>query len=523
MCRTFEKNWERILLKLDAGKDTSFMIKSLRLRLQLWHALILATAVLLFGSAFYGQLHRATMGEIDAELLSGAKLLESALKGLPKSTAGELLTKESWLDLEFDWPVRRPPWRPTPPSGVPRPNGPPPKRPPDSRHDQLYFAIYSSDGNLLRTEGSAAGEFVSSDLDWGGTPRSLDYRRINDRREVLLRGSQGYPILVGTGMHHAVRRLTDSLVQLAVIGVSVLALGLVGGWWLAGNAIRPIEEISATAENISATNLSQRIDCASMDEELQSLGTVLNSMLTRLESSFEQQSRFIADASHELRTPISVLLSHCELSLSRSRTVAEYQQTIVTCQSAAERMKVLTDSLLTLARADAGRLELNVTKVDLHVLAGEAVAMFLPFAQERKVAIELTGGAAVCESDAARIQQVIVNLLHNGIIYNQVGGKVNLKTEVVDGWAVLKVQDNGLGIAQDALSQLFDRFYRVDESRTRSQGGHENGSLQVGSGLGLAICKSIVDAHDGSLAVTSQIDTGSMFEMKLPVQSRGAT
>ena len=271
---------------------------------------------------------------------------------------------------------------------MPPPDAPHPKRPLGPHDDHLYFAIYSGEGRLLRSDGSESAEYVSSNLDWDGAPRSLDYRRIESRREVLLRGSQGSRILVGREMRHAVRRLTDSLVPLVVIGLSVLGLGLVGGWWLVGKAIRPIKMISGTAERISATNLSQRIDCASMDEELQALGTVLNSMLARLENSFEQQSQFTADASHELRTPISVLMSHCELSLSRPRSVAEYQQTISTCQSAAERMKGLTDSLLTLARADVGKLELHVTKVDLHGLAEEAAAMYSPLRWKEQLVLK---------------------------------------------------------------------------------------------------------------------------------------
>ena len=186
-------------------------------------------------------------------------------------------------------------------------------------------------------------------------------------------------------------------------------------------------------------------------------------------------------------------------------------------------MKGLTDSLLTLARADAGKLELHVTKVDLHGLAEEAAAMYAPFALERTVGIEVMGDTAMCLADAARVQQVMVNLLHNGIIYNRSGGTVTLNTQTIDGWAVLQVRDNGPGISPDALAHLFDRFYRVDESRTRPESDGEKDSWQAGSGLGLAICRSIVDAHGGSLTVTSQLNEGSLFEMKLPIPSRGPT
>jgi heavy metal sensor kinase len=516
MYRIFGKSWERILLKRGAGKVTSSMIKSLRWRLQLWHAIILFAAVTLFGAAFYRELHRSTLGEIDAELLSAARVLEGTLRSLPSS-----MQDKSLADLPLELPPRLGRRRPGPPpfepdpsfSGSPdnaTPDGmPPPDRRPPPPHDfddtPLYFAIYSKEGQLLRNE---SGDV---EIAWAAPRRPLDYRNVNERREVLLRGPNETLIIVGRDIQQTLGRLTQSLVQLIVIGALVLCLGLVGGWWLAGNAIRPIKQISATAENISAQSLSERIDTAAMDEELQSLGATLNSMLTRLEDSFQQQSRFTADASHELRTPISVLLTHCELALNRPRSAEEYQRTISICQNAAMRMKSLVDGLLTLARADAAKLELQVTEIDLHKLAAEAIAMLAPFARERQIEIALEGTAALCRADAGRIHQVIVNLIHNAIAYNRPSGHVTVNTSVADASAILQVTDTGSGIAPESQPHVFERFYRVDQSRSR-----QVDSNQEGSGLGLSICKSIIDAHGGRLSFTSKLNEGSMFEMKLP-------
>ena len=348
----------------------------------------------------------------------------------------------------------------------------------------------------------------------GELPRQpLAFRNAGqDRREVLLRGPGGTSIVVGRDVGHAMYRLTETLVQLIAIGAAVLFLGLIGGWWLAGKIIQPIRQISETAGHITAQSLSGRIDTAKMDSELQSLGSTLNSMLERLEASFERQNQFTADASHELRTPISVLLSHCELALSRQRSGDEYRNTIATCQSAAERMRSLVDGLLTLARADAGQMELQLAEVDLQTLAAQAVSLFTPLAHERQVTLNLQGESTLCSADAVRISQVVANLLHNAILYNRPNGSVTISTLPEAGCAVLRVVDTGRGIPPESLPHVFDRFYRVDHSRSRQV----EDQRRSGSGLGLAICKSIVDAHHGSLTVTSQVDVGSQFELRLP-------
>jgi len=503
------------------------MIRSLRLRLQLFHAMILSLAVILFGAAFYHQLYRSTMGEIDADLLSGARALEGIIRGMPLRADEELLWR-----LPLDLPPaldRRPP-----PPDPDRDRFPP--RDQELRGDQRpdrrleveperkaempadspqrfrpsvpppYFAIFAADGKLLRSKTDGI------QVTWTPTRRPVEYRNTDERREVLLRGPRRMLIIVGRNVGHDMQRLTTALVQLCFIGASVLGLGLVGGWWLAGNAIGPIQQISHTAAGIHARNLTERIDTGGMDRELQSLGTTLNGMLARIESAFEKQCQFTADASHDLRTPLAVLLSHCELALRRPRSAEEYQSTLGTCLSAAGRMKSLVDGLLLLARSDAGEWELQRTQIDLEDLAAEAIALFTPYADEHQVELKLVGEAAPCMADRAAISQVITNLLDNAILYNHKGGWVTLKTFCDSGMACLQVQDTGPGIQAEALPRIFDRFYRVDEARIRQNAN----TGQSGSGLGLSICKSIVESHGGDLSVTSELTIGSMFEMRLP-------
>ena len=506
------------------------MTKSLRLRLQLWQALILSTVVIVFALAFFRQLHHATMNEIDGELLSDARVLEGTLRALTAKLSDEdrraalqelSLSRGPELRLR---PSRRPESGPNdraidrqgasrepPPTNVrgdrfgpgqldPGHLGPP-------RDGLPYFAVFTTEGRMLHD--GTGGVPVA----WRAPSQPLAFRNVGQgRREILLRGPSGISIVVGRDVSRIMRRLNESLVQLIGIGAAVLFFGLIGGRWMAGKIIQPIRQISDTAESITARSLSGRIDTSQMDSELQSLGRTLNAMLERLEASFTRQNQFTADASHELRTPISVMLSHCELSLLRQRSTDDYRNTIATCQTAAVRMGSLVDGLLTLARADAGQIELQLTQVDLQTLAAQSVSMFAPLAQERQISLSLQGESTVCNADAARISQVIANLLHNAILYNRSGGNVTINTLHEAGWAVLRVVDTGVGIPPESLPKIFDRFYRVDDSRSRQAEDRR----RSGSGLGLAICKSIVDAHHGKLTVTSQVDSGSQFELRLP-------
>ena len=289
----------------------------------------------------------------------------------------------------------------------------------------------------------------------------------------------------------------------------MLVLGLAGGWWVATRAIRPIEAISATAVKIAGGDLSQRINAADTESELGRLAGVLNSTFARLDAAFTQQARFTSDASHELRTPVSVIISQTQTALSRERPSAEYREALEACQRAARRMKTLTESLLELARLDAGQEPMRKELFDLLRVAGECVEMVRPLAADRGIQIHCDVASIECLGDAGRIGQVVTNLLTNAIHFNRDQGEVRLAARPEGGAILLSVADTGQGIPAEDLPHLFERFYRVDKSRTRIQGRN---------GLGLAICKAIVDAHGGSIEVSSQPDAGSTFTVKLPLR-----
>jgi len=291
------------------------------------------------------------------------------------------------------------------------------------------------------------------------------------------------------------------------VGGFILLFGLAGGWWLVSRAIKPISGISATAVKISAGDLSQRINVAETESELGQLAVVLNSTFARLEAAFAQQKQFAADAAHELRTPVTVILTQTQTALNRERDAASYKQTVEACQRAAQRMRKLIESLLALAQFDAGQEVLQRARFDLAAILSEGVELVQPLAEERGIKIISEISPLEITGDAGRLAQVVTNLLTNAIQYNQPAGEVRVKLTAQNGLAVLSVSDTGLGISAENLPCVFSRFFRADSSRT----GAGN------AGLGLAICKAIVEAHSGTLEVMSRENVGTTFTVSLPV------
>ena len=336
---------------------------------------------------------------------------------------------------------------------------------------------------------------------------NIEYHTAPPHRSVNIRGPERSRIVVGQDVTPLLNDLNRLLFITLGTACGVLVIGLAGGWWLSGRAIAPIERISKTAESISATNLSRRIDESEMDQELGRLSGILNSMLERLENSFDQQNRFTADASHELRTPLAVLIMQSELALSRERSGDEYRETIQVCQRASKRMNQLVENLLTLAKTDAGKLELRKEEVDLSLLVDESVELLKPLATNRQIEFDLKTNPATCVCDSSLLIQVVNNLIHNAIVYNNDGGLISVTTFSDGDTVVLQVRDNGPGMDPLELPHLFERFYRVDRARSREKGG---------SGLGLAICHNVTAAHKGTLTVISELGKGSRFELRLP-------
>ena len=333
------------------------------------------------------------------------------------------------------------------------------------------------------------------------------YIRSHDAyREAYHATERGDIVLVGRVVTPEYEEMQKFARLVCLGGIGVLTFALAGAWWLVSRALRPLEKISDAAAKISSGNLSQRISIAESESELGKLAAVLNSTFARLETSFAQQKQFTSDASHELRTPIAVLISEAQTTLARERSPEDYRESVSASLDTAQKMRRLTESLLELARLDAGQEGLRREKTSLPAIIHDSMKLVRALAADRRLRIhcDLTNVEIVC--DANRVAQVVTNLLTNAVNYNRDGGNILIATRIENAMAVLTVADTGQGIAKKNLPRVFERFFRADTSR---HGGN--------SGLGLAISKAIVEAHGGTIEVASEENVGTTFTVRLPV------
>jgi len=476
------------------------ILKSIKWRLQIWYGVFLALVLLAFGSTSYqlerDRQHRQIVDDFDSHLRT---VLDSMRTPPPFPERGP----DEQMPEDQPPPDRRPPARP------PRGLHPSPRTTQlfnESAATGFYYVIWFPDGEELMRSTNTPPDFTAP-------PRPGVEQMRGSFREFATPVPGPHPefvILVGRSIVPELKELHRAALKLAALGLYLLLLGLAGGWWIAGRAIRPIKDISATAVKISAGDLSQRISADETESELGQLAAVLNATFVRLEAAFARQQQFTSDAAHELRTPVSVILTQTQSTLTRERSAAEYRDTLESCQRAAQRMRRLIESLLALARLDAGQEPVARAPFDLAGTAKDCLEMIRPLADERRIKIVAELNSAPCGGDADRVTLVITNLLTNAIHYNRDGGEVRIATRLENGAAVLTVSDNGPGIAAEHLPHIFDRFYRADAARTSSQGR---------AGLGLAICKAIVEAHGGTIGGASQPGGGATFTVRLPAEN----
>ena len=303
----------------------------------------------------------------------------------------------------------------------------------------------------------------------------------------------------------------DGLVRTLIIAVPLaLVLAAGGGIFLARRALKPVDKIAQTAQEIEESDLSRRINVNTKDE-LGRLAATLNEMIGRLEKAFQRQKQFTSDASHELRTPLAVIEAESTLALQKERPSSDYQQSLEIISQESRQMSSLIDQLLTLARADAGKEQWNFTEVNLGKLITNLSTDVEVLCQEKGLSFQLGQTQdLVVKGDEARLRELFMNLLDNAIRYTPAPGTVSVSLRREGQMAVVAIMDTGIGIPAEDIPFIFERFYRVDKSRSRAEGG---------SGLGLAICRHIAEAHGGKIEVESQVGAGSTFSVWLHLQS----
>jgi two-component system heavy metal sensor histidine kinase CusS len=284
------------------------------------------------------------------------------------------------------------------------------------------------------------------------------------------------------------------------------------GYKIARHGIRPVEEMATTARHISSTNLRERILAEGYPFELASLARTFNQMLDRLEESFERISRFSADIAHDLRTPVNNIRGEAEVALVRARSVGEYRDVIESCLEEAVRLSDLIGDLLFLARAESPLSHLRRERVNVGELLGGVREYYEASAADGEVSLTTTvaGEPVIAELDRTLLQRAVGNLVSNALAHTPPGGAVVLGTNVDFSTIRIEVSDTGVGIPAEALPRVFDRFFRVDSSRSQSSGG---------TGLGLAIVRSIALLHGGNVEISSQPGQGTRVTLHMPVSS----
>jgi heavy metal sensor kinase len=298
--------------------------------------------------------------------------------------------------------------------------------------------------------------------------------------------------------------------RILYIGLPLLFLAAaLGGYWLATRSLRPLQVMAEQARSITSRNLSRRLEIGPSSEELEALVRAFNELLARLDSSFDLMRRFIADASHEMRTPVSVIRGEADVALDRERSPEEYRDSLAIVHDESKRLSRLVDDLLNLARADAGHNVLRIGNLYCNDLLAECCRSVQQLAAAKNIALEWRSDSDVeYRGDEALLRRMLLNLLDNAIRYTAPGGKIAVSLERTDNSFAIRVADTGIGIAPEAAPHVFERFYRGDEARSREAGGF---------GLGLSIVKWIAESHRGSVELTSAPGAGAIFTVRLPL------
>jgi len=457
---------------------------SIGVRLTLWYLAIFAVAQIAFGAGMWFILHEHLYDLVDDGLESQAEDLRNFLAGHGKDASlADLrrLVTEAYA----------------------------------AEHSGDYLELSTADGDLIyRSEFLQRHPLIKSPPI--GRRESAENRRIDGRPlrflvQQLQVNGHSYAALIGAETGDVLETLSLFRAYLLMFAPALFLLAALGGYWLSRKALSPVDAIVSSAREISGSNLNARLQNLETGDELQRLSDTLNEMLARIEAAFLRITEFTADASHELRTPVSLIRTEAELALRRSRGEAEYKESLRHILLEAERTSSLIEQLLSLARADSGRETLHMESVNLSQVLHAVAESWQQLAAIRNVQFSSTiVDEAVVTGDAGVLRRLADILLDNAFKYTPSTGSVHLSLEKKAENAVIAVQDTGVGIPEEEHQKIFERFYRIDKARGRAHGG---------AGLGLAIAQWIVGQHRGTIAVESRAGAGAgaTFRVEIPL------
>jgi heavy metal sensor kinase len=318
-----------------------------------------------------------------------------------------------------------------------------------------------------------------------------------------------YTVQVASLLNEGLEALARFRLLLILAAPVLLLVATAGGYFLSMRALAPVDVITRAAQRIHIENLTGRLEVPQTGDQLQRLSETLNATFTRLEKSVRHIKQFTADASHELRAPISLIRTTAEVAAGRDRPAAEYRESLNDILHEAERTSQVIESLMLLARADSQKEMLESSAVDARTVVKDAVEQGEKLVRNRGLAlrVDIPEASVNIQADADALRRVFLILIDNAAKYTPDGGTIQLLLSASAGFAVVSVSDTGIGIAAEDLPHVFDRFWRADKARSREQGG---------AGLGLAIAEWIVAEHQGSIEVDSEPGRGSVFRVRIP-------
>ena len=466
-------------------------IRSIRTRLTLWYTALLTVTLLIVGGAAYGLLSYSLSREMDTALDGVARAL------IERDQNRSATFPPSEIDQAFRRFFGFSPWdhyfQMRDPSG---------NR--DERRSLPSTGKLPLSGKALDNAMRGLSSFETVEGLGGHPVRLLTMPVIESGRVVNM---------MQVGM--SLESVDETRLRFLLIMAGVLPFGLVlaasGGWLLAHRALKPVDQMTASARRIGAEHLSQRVDETGTGDELDNLAKTLNQMLTRLDAAFSQARRFSADASHELQTPLTILKGELEVVLRSARTPEEYRATLESALEEVDRIAHLVEGLLILARAEAGVLRMDRQETDLAGVLEEVYLRLKPLADSHGIELRLGSIEPIrIQGDRERLQRMTSNLVDNAIKYSGAKGRVTVELQRENRWASILVSDTGIGIPAEEREQIFQAFYRTSEARRLAE---------PGTGLGLSIARSIAAAHGGTIQVESTPGQGSSFRVSIPIVS----
>lgn len=479
------------------------MLDSVRVRLTLWYAALLAVFLVVLALATYLIFWRSTLERTDSSLRElsdaflttfDAELSDHTGPGAPRAAAQEAITEHRFREHAFV--ILDPAGRLLISSN---------ELPSKSPGEWLPAELLSSAAFRKVVDASRSSERAFGNV----RGREPGYRATARRFSAA---GQTYTLVILQSLRAQEEMLEGVQETFAWVIPIAVVLASVGGYVLARKSLAPVVAMSTQAERIGAANLHERLPVHNPRDELGHLAASFNQLLGRVDESFERQKRFVADASHELRTPVAILRGESEVALSRAeRSAAEYRESLSLLHCEAQRLSHIVDDLFTLTRADAGQYPLEPRDFYLDELVADCVHATRTLAQAKRITLscDITEELPM-RADEGLLRRMILNLLDNAIKYTPPGGSICVSSSRAGGECALSIKDTGPGISGDLQPRIFERFFRADKARSHSD---TNG----GAGLGLAIARWIAEAHGGRLVLAHSDSSGSTFTAFLPI------